>query len=483
MQKIKKFLFHNTNTKQTVAKNTFWLIASEITGRLLKMGLIIYAARLLGSSGWGVFSYAISIGGIVMLFSDIGLGGLITRAIIQKKESYQTFVATILFIKVILLLISAFLILFISPVISHIPEANILFPFIAIIMFFDAIRETGFSLNRAYETMEWEMFIKTTVNGTILLIGIFLIRHSATPRSIALAYAIGSAVGTIAVIMMLKKHIKDFWVPINTRLIKNILQITWPFAFVGLIGTIMGNTDIYMLGIWKNTDEIGLYASVQRIQQFILILPSMIATATFPILSRLATIDKKHFAVTLGKMLAMSMLICVPITFGGMLLSKEIILFIFGPGYINAAPIMVILMMLLLVSSVLISLSNAIFSYNKQRKLAPIYIIGVIINIILNYLLIPSFGATGSAVATLLSTTAITILSWRVINKEHAVPILSATKKILWATTAMLCVAVVLRSIELPIILIISIAMITYVTTLFILREPLLKEMKNLWPR
>ena len=46
----------------------------------------------------------------------------------------------------------------------------------------------------------------------------------------------------------------------------------------------MGNTDIFMLGIWKDSTEIGLYSSAQRIQQFIIMIPSMFATATFPLI-------------------------------------------------------------------------------------------------------------------------------------------------------------------------------------------------------
>ena len=36
-----------------------------------------------------------------------------------------------------------------------------------------------------------------------------------------------------------------------------------PFAIVTLIGTIMGNTDIYMLGLWKTPEAIGIYSAAQ----------------------------------------------------------------------------------------------------------------------------------------------------------------------------------------------------------------------------
>ncbi|MCL5004783.1 MAG: hypothetical protein M1170_02470, partial [Patescibacteria group bacterium] len=60
LQKIKSFLFENKTTRQTIAKNTFWLFFGEISSRVLRAAIVIYAARVLGADGWGVFSYAIT---------------------------------------------------------------------------------------------------------------------------------------------------------------------------------------------------------------------------------------------------------------------------------------------------------------------------------------------------------------------------------------------------------------------------------------
>jgi len=52
MEKIKNFLFKNTSTKQTVAKNTAWLFIGEMLGRILKLVVIVFATRVLGVNGW-----------------------------------------------------------------------------------------------------------------------------------------------------------------------------------------------------------------------------------------------------------------------------------------------------------------------------------------------------------------------------------------------------------------------------------------------
>ena len=78
-QKIKSFLFENKTAKQTVAKNTVWLSISNFGGRLFKAAIIIYAARMLGAAGYGVFSYAVTLAGFFTLFVDPGINSVLIR--------------------------------------------------------------------------------------------------------------------------------------------------------------------------------------------------------------------------------------------------------------------------------------------------------------------------------------------------------------------------------------------------------------------
>ena len=224
MEKIKHFFFVNTSTKQTIIKNTFWLFAGEAGGRLLKMGLIVYAARKLGASGWGIFAYAISIASLLMIFSDIGTDNLITREATQKKEDYKVIVSVTLLLKSIILTISIFLVIFVSPYISHIKEAKVLFPIVGIIFLFDAIRSIGFAINRVLEKMERETIIKIIMNFIILGLGIVLININPLPISMAIAYAIGSISGAILILIIIRKDIANLITKTNIVALKFVIK-------------------------------------------------------------------------------------------------------------------------------------------------------------------------------------------------------------------------------------------------------------------
>ncbi len=481
IQRIKNFLFKNTSDKQIVAKNTFWLSLSEVLSRILKLILIVYAARILGADGWGTFSYALSLASLIMIFSDIGLGNLIAREAVQKKEQYRSFITAALFLKGCILLLSVVVVIVAGYSFSNIPQANILFPIIGVIFLFDSLRDLGFAINRATEKMEREMIVKVVMGIVILMSGFILLKLSPTPMSIATAYVSGSIIGCILIMVIIRTQLQHYLSPFNPFMMRTVLQTVWPLALITLISSIMGNIDIYMMGIWSTTTEIGLYSSVQRIQQFIIIIPSMIATASFPLMSLLAHTDKKQLGVILGKSIIIMLLAGIPIAVGGTLLSKEIIVLLFGIQYVGAAPVLQILMVMLLVSFPLIMLSNVVFVYDKQKNLALAYGIGVIANIILNTLLIPQFGAIGAALATLLSTTIITVVIWRKLQSIQPFSVFSQLRNIILSTAVIIALIFAMRSIDLPVVLTIIISMVTYIFVLAQMKDPLLSETKNLF--
>lgn len=480
MERVKKFLFVNTSNKQTVVKNTFWLFLSEISGRLLKMGLVIYAARVLGVSGWGIFSYTISVGSLLMIFSDIGIGDLVIREATQKKDGYKKYVSTALLLKIILLLSSTILLIFIGPFISHIPEARTIFPIVALVLFFDSMRELGLSINRISEKMERDMIVKIVTNSIIFGLGIILLKIKLAPESIAIAYAIGSAMGFITVAFIIRKDFTKLISKIDIKIFKLIIKTTWPFAFIVLIGTIMGNIDIYMLGIWRNSTEIGLYSAVQRIQQFILIIPSTIAVAVFPLMSRLANIDNEQFKLVFKKTISLIMIIGLPLALGGILLANQIVPLIFGPDYSGAIPILRILMAMLLFSFPLFLLSNVIFAYNRQKELVKAYSTGIIANILLNLLLVPKFGAMGSAIATLISTLTIIIIIWGKIKIISYFEIMPQIKKSFLATLIMIFSILILKNLNINVIINILFSSSIYFVSLLLFKESIFKELREI---
>ncbi len=134
-------------------------------------------------------------------------------------------------------------------------------------------------------------------------------------------------------------------------------------------------------------------------------------------------------------------------------------------------------MIMLLVSFPFVLLSNAIFSHNKQQSLAGAYAFGIVANIIFNILLVPRFGAVGSAFATFISTTIITIIVWRKMKKINYFEVFPDLKKILSSSALMAVSILLLNYLGISVILNILISSLLYVGVLLLFKEPILREL------
>lgn len=478
MERLKNFFFKNTSNKQTVVKNTLWLFLGEGVSRLLKIFLIIYAARTLGSGGWGTVAYTLSLGSLLMILSDLGIGGIITRESIQKKE-HSAFLTTALFLKFLITLLSVIAIVLIGPVVTTVANTAMLFPLVAITLFFDAIRDTLLNINTAYEKMERDALVRLLFGGITLIVGILLLRQHPSPSSVLYAYSIGSAVGALIALILVRRELRTIPFTFEITLLKRIGIITLPFITLSIVNTILANGDTYLLGIWSNSESIGFYNASQRIYQLLLMLPAIIGNVFFPLQSRFATTSMNQFSTVLQKATRFLFLGGLPLGLIGILCAKPLITLFYGVTFAPAAPLLVFFLLTFIAASPLVLFSNALIALDKQYMMVRAYVIGVIINITANLLLIPFIGAIGAAISLLISTTSISLfLAYQVHCLAPFIKIRSWLRPCI-SLLAMILFVYFLRGFFSFLPLFVT-ALCLYGCILLLLREPFLVELFSL---
>lgn len=121
--KLKSLFFATDSTKKVVFKNFLWLSVSQVGSRIIRAAITIYAARALGATQYGVFSYALGLAGFFIFFKNIGVDFIMTRDIAKDPESREKIFSTGFWIEIGLLIVTAFLLLFIAPIFSKISAA------------------------------------------------------------------------------------------------------------------------------------------------------------------------------------------------------------------------------------------------------------------------------------------------------------------------------------------------------------------------
>jgi O-antigen/teichoic acid export membrane protein len=475
---VKAFFFENRSARQTVMKNTFWLAMSNFAGRLIRAGLIIYSARVLGAAGYGIFSYALGIAGFFAVLSDIGVSAILTREISKKPEVVHEYISTSLLIKIVLIVISAVFVITIGPHFTKVMQALPLLPFAAALLAFDGIRDFILSISRAKEKMEIEGVVNVITNLGITAIGIVILFLRPTPRSLIAGYTLGSGVGMLAAILILREFFRSPFRNFRKSLLKPILLEALPFGLMSLLGSIMLSSDTIMLGWLSNATTLGIYSAAQRPVQVLYAIPGFLSGALFPSFARLAGENGERFRYIFERAIAFSLLLAIPMVVGGLVLGRSIVLLLFGPQYLAAQISFMILLATLITNFPSGFLANAVFAHGRQKLLIASVTLGGLGNIVFDYLLIPHWGSAGSCVATIVSQVASQAFLWYKMKQIRPFKTLPHLKKIILAAAAMAAVVFGLQEIGTPVILNIVIGAIAYGAVLLALKEKLLRYLR-----
>jgi len=482
IDKLKAIFFNSQGQRKTMLKNFLWLATGQVGGRIIRSAITIYAARALGTAGYGVFSYAMGLTAFFIFFKNIGVDSILTREVARRPAERDRLFATSFWIEVGLLIVTAFLLLFVAPLLSHIPEALLLIPALAVMIIADDMKDLLIAFFRGIEKMEWEAIVVVATNIVLVLFGFGALLISATPLYLALAYAASSVFGVLfAGGIIFIRHIRGFFRSFDKDLIAPILRSAWPMAVSGLASLFLFNIDIIMLGYWRTVDDVGVYAAVQKIVGILAVIPALIATSTFPVFSRLAhQKDSAHMREAMESVLRILFLFAVPLVLGGIVLSAPLLEFIFGAAYVSGASAMAVLLVSILAIFPLAIFTNFIFAYDEQRKTIIYPIVASLVNIGLNYVLIPKFGMIGASVATLTSNFIYVILMTRFCLKIETFSFWRGLPKILSAAALMAIFAWLIQALGLPVLLNVILSAGLYFIILKFLKEKSLEEILSM---
>lgn len=175
-------------------------------------------------------------------------------------------------------------------------------------------------------------------------------------------------------------------------------------AISSFFGDLYNKIDITMLGVLATDYSVGIYSNAHKIVN-IIISCSIAATGTF--LPRISSVlkDSKQDAIHIvNKGLEMLVFICIPLTFGLCVLSKQVVLFLYGDSFADAAITINILSCLIIIRGIgdLVCYQLQIAA-GLEKMRVPASFLTAILNITMNWLLIPALNENGAAIASVAS--------------------------------------------------------------------------------
>jgi O-antigen/teichoic acid export membrane protein len=460
------------NRLQLIAKNTAVMFTANMASKILAFFYIMYTARYLGAREFGILSFALAVIGVFSIYTDMGLNPYMVREVARDHSLSGIYLKSLTKIKIVFCILTYGFITIFLFALDYPADTVMVTHLMALSLIFNALASISYALFQSFEQMEY-VSLGQIINALILLAGTIAAIHlHLSTVSFAALNLLASIITFFYALFALRSKLPQVFhfltLPISDHnpeiTYKDMVRQALPFGLSGLFIGIYYYIDTIMLSLLvpDANQAIGWYNAAYRIVIFLMVIPSAIISALYPILSKSFLSQGKElifiFERSTKYIISISMPACVGIT----LLAPQFIHIIYGSNYQGSSICLQILVWSFLFAAIGAIFGNTLNAINRQTSLTVITGIGMICNITLNLVLIPRYSYNGAAwVADL--TRLLIIIAEYILLARYAItpPLRSCLKTVFQVFTASLVMGifiVVAQSIALVWIIIGSVA-------------------------
>lgn len=363
-----------------------------------------YASKILLPSGIGKISFVDSLFAYFIFLAGLGIHAYGRREVAKtRNRKYQLSKLTHeLFVITIIATLISYLLLFLS--ILCIPKVRAYTVLIAIMA-------PEIILNRAgvewfYQGLEEYTYItvRSIIFKVISLILLFVLVKSVEDLYYyAFVHVFTTNASNICNLINVRKFI--YLSPLkNYNFSKHLKPIFILFA-ASLAVAIYGHCDVTMLGFISSDYDVGIYDAALKIKSIIVAASTALMVALIPRVSYFFYNNKEKEALEiLTDSLRISFLFSIPLCVFTFIFCKQIIIAVSGAKFIAASNTLRVLTLCSIALNITYLCGVQILvPIGQEKKYSQSVIIGLFIDIILNFMLIPAYGALGAAISTLIT--------------------------------------------------------------------------------
>ena len=407
------------SSQKTILSEAFLSFSGMTLGSVFRYIFSIVMARLLGAQMLGIYSLGNAVTRIAEIFALMGLDNGVLRFVSRDTENTQNVNSSIYSsLKVGLLssIVISIILFFSAELIvnNFLKEDKFLITVIKLFSLslpFSVLTLITSSATQAFKILKYKIFVNQIVNPLTLLIAfISSFYFLGTKLSILIPTVTSAIIGLIFILKFLRNFAKiSFKNLIKSEVNKEILRFSIPLMFVSAIGIIMHWVDIVMLGILSNATDVGMYHPIDRTAGLVRMILFAFAGIFSPIFSE--NYFKKNIVGMKESYQSSSKYILtfsLPV-FIFLFIFASPMLSLFGSEFQNEVALKILLTGIFVQTIFGLGSSTLSMSGNTTFNLINVSI-ALILNVALNYILIPQYGIIGAALSTAIALFILSIL-------------------------------------------------------------------------
>lgn len=462
----------------SLKKNIFWNSVRVGSNLVFPLVTFPYVSRVLGPETIGLFNYVTAIAAYFTLFASLGFPIYGVREIANVKDDpkqFEIIVNAIFTANTIATFLIYIVYSFVSLLIGG--ENLVLYFILGLSVLMSCI-----SFDWFYQGIEDFKYItvRSLIIKAISIAGLFVFVHD---KSDLLTYAALSIIGTcgnnILNLIRINKYVK----------LRFSLDDCWKHtrgASILFLGTIVvslyTNLNSIMVGALGTMEAVGFFTTGNKVVSLVMTIITAVTSTIIPRMSYLMGNGKEEEAVLLQKKtINILNYTTLPMMVGLVILAKPIILAFSGEEFLPAVIVLQILSFLLVVVpwSSFLGL-QILYPVRKEKYGNYAVMTGTMVNLILNFFLIPEFAYVGVAISIVCAETAIALIhyifamKYMTLKIRDFIPVKSIISTLIMALVLYLCTIYSDRPIY--VVLWGMVGLLVYTTTLLLIRDKFIDE-------
>jgi O-antigen/teichoic acid export membrane protein len=389
---------------QNIIGNTGWMFVDRILRMAVGLFVGVWVARYLGPQKLGLFSYALAFVALFSPLASLGLEDIVVRDIVRNPECKDETLGTAFVLK---LIGGTFSIAVVICTIFFMRRGDSQLHWLVGIIAAGSIFQV-FSIIECWFNSQvqakYSVVAKSAAFFVCSAIKIILIIYNASLTAFAWISTFEVALGSIGLVIAFQAKGGSLgnWQR-NLKRAGSLLKDSWPLALSVIAMTIYQRIDQVMLGEMVGSEEVGIYSVAVRLAEIWIFIPTAIYWSVFPSIVKAKSVGDDQFYTQLQKfynLMALSAyVIAIPVT----ILAQWLVSFLYGESYARAGLMLAILIWANIFTFLELARSSFLATMNWTKVYFVTVMLGAVLNIALNFALIPKYGGLGAAFASLIA--------------------------------------------------------------------------------
>lgn len=395
--------------KNKVVKNAGWIIGGRLANKLLAFLVGILTARYLGPNNYGLINYAAAYTTFFASLCTLGINSIIIKNFVDHPDEEGKTIGTSLLLRAASSFLSAVMIVGIVCFVDGDEPLTIAVVALSSIGLIFQIFDT---LNYWFQSRLQSKFSTIASLISYIVVSAYKIILLVCGKNV-MWFAVASSLDYIVLsAFLLIAYFADGGKRFSFSFskAKELLKSSSSFIVSGIMVSIYASTDKLMLKQMLDESSVGHYSLASSISVTWAFLLTAVIDSVYPEIVRAYGTDKRGYerknrqlySIVIYVSVIMSSLICI--------FARPIVGILYGDSYLPAVQPLRIIVWYTCFSYLGVARNAWIVCENLQKYLKYLYMSAAVINVVLNFFLIPIWGASGAAFASLVTQMSTTVL-------------------------------------------------------------------------